>query len=73
MRPTLLVSAALAVGLTLAGLTLAAGQKDTYKLTSTLKAGSEVPKPTGTRVGAKGTFTGRPWSSRTTARGSRGS
>jgi hypothetical protein len=57
MRPTLLVSAALAVALTLAGLTLAAGQKDTYKLTATLKARSEVPKPTGTRVGAKGTFT----------------
>ena len=57
MRTTLLVSAALAVGLTLTGLTLAAGQKDTYKLTATLKARSEVPKPTGTRVGAKGTFT----------------
>ncbi len=57
MRPTLLVSAALAVGLTLAGLTFAAGQKDTYKLTATLKARSEVPKPTVTRVGAKGTFT----------------
>jgi len=57
MRPTLLVSAALAVVLTLAGLTLAAGRKDTYKLTATLKANSEVPKPTGTRVGAKGTFT----------------
>ncbi len=40
-----------------AGLTLAAGQKDTYKLTATLKASSEVPKPTGTRVGAKGAFT----------------
>jgi hypothetical protein len=57
MRPTLIVSAALAVALALAGLTLAAGQKDTYKLTATLKARSEVPKPTGTRVGAKGTFT----------------
>ncbi len=57
MRPTLLVSAALAVGLALAGLTLAAGQKDTYKLTATLKASSEVPKPTGTVVGAKGRFT----------------
>jgi hypothetical protein len=57
MRSTLLVSTALAIGLTFAGLTLAAGQKDTYKLTATLKARSEVPKPTGTRVGAKGTFT----------------
>jgi hypothetical protein len=58
MRPTLLVSAALAVGLTLAGLTLAAGQKDTFKLTATLKASSEVPKPKGVRPGATGTFTG---------------
>jgi hypothetical protein len=58
MRPTLLVPAALAAGLTLAGLTLAAGQATTWKLSSTLKASAEVPKPTGVPVGATGTFTG---------------
>jgi hypothetical protein len=58
MRPTLLVSAASAIVLALAGLTLAAVQKDTYKLSATLKARSEVPKPTGVRPGATGTFTG---------------
>jgi hypothetical protein len=58
MRPTLLVSAALAVVLTFAGLTLAASQKDSFKLTSNLRAGSEVPKPTGVRPGVVGLFTG---------------
>ena len=58
MRSPLLVSAALAVGLTFAGLTLAAPQATSIKLTSTLKASSEVPKPTGVRPGATGTFTG---------------
>ena len=58
IRPTLLVSAALSVVLTVAGLTLAAGQATTWKLSSTLRASSEVPKPTGVRVGATGTFTG---------------
>lgn len=58
MRPSLPVSAALAAGLTLAGLTLAAGQATTWKLSSTLKASAEVPKPTDVPVGATGTFTG---------------
>jgi hypothetical protein len=58
MRPTLLASAVLAIVLTCAGLTLAAQLKDTYKLTATLKAKSEVPKPTGVRPGATGAFTG---------------
>ena len=58
MRSPFLVVAALAIVMTFAGLTLAAAQKDTFKLTSTLKASSEVPKPTGVRVGARGTFTG---------------
>jgi CHRD domain len=58
MRSPFLVSAALAVGLTFAGLTLAAPQATSYKLTSTLKASAEVPKPTGVKVGATGTFTG---------------
>jgi hypothetical protein len=58
MRSPLLVSAALAIVLTFTGLTLAAPQATSYKLTSTLKARSEVPKPTGVKVGATGTFTG---------------
>jgi hypothetical protein len=58
MRSPFLVSAAVAVGLAFAGLTLAAGQATSYKLTSTLKASTEVPKPTGVRPGAAGTFTG---------------
>jgi hypothetical protein len=58
MRHRLLICAAAVIALTLAGLAPAAGQKDTYKLTATLKAGSEVPKPTGVRQGATGTFTG---------------
>ena len=58
MRSSLFVSAALAIVMTFAGLTLASPQATSYKLTSTLKASSEVPKPTGVRVGATGTFTG---------------
>ncbi len=58
MRPTLLLSAALAIGLIFAGLTLAAQEANTWKLNSTLTASAEVPKPTGVLAGAKGTFTG---------------
>jgi hypothetical protein len=58
MRRSLLGSAVFAIALTLTGLTLAAGQADTYKLTATLKASSEIPKPMGVRPGATGTFTG---------------
>jgi hypothetical protein len=58
MRSPLLVAAALAVAMTTAGLTLAAGQATTWKLSATLKASSEVPKPTGVPLGATGTFTG---------------
>jgi CHRD domain len=58
MRSPLLVSAALAIVMIFAALTLAASQATSYKLTSTLKARFEVPKPTGVRVGATGTFTG---------------
>ena len=58
MRHPLLVSAVAAIALIIAGLALAAGQKDTFKLTATLKASSEVPKPTGVRAGAAGTFVG---------------
>jgi hypothetical protein len=58
MRPILLFSVALAIGLAVAGLTLAAGQANTWKLSSALTASSEVPKPAGVPAGAKGTFTG---------------
>jgi hypothetical protein len=46
------------VALVLTGLARAAPQADTYKLTSTLKARAEVPKPTGVPAGANGHFTG---------------
>ena len=57
MRSLLFAPASLAIATTFAGLTLAAGQATTYKVTSTLKVGAEVSKPTGVRVGAGGTFT----------------
>jgi len=43
----------------LAGIALASSQGDTYKLTAKLKAGSEVPKPTGVPAAATGLFTGK--------------
>ncbi len=43
----------------LAGLALASSQGETYKLTAKLKAGSEVPKPTGVPAAATGLFTGK--------------
>jgi len=42
----------------LAGVAGAAQQANTWKLAATLKASSEVPKPTDVRAGATGTFTG---------------
>ena len=57
MKRTLIVVAAAA--LVLAGLALAASQKDTYNLTANLRARSEVPKPTGVPAGAVGLFTGK--------------
>ena len=48
-----------AVGLGLAGLALAAPQKDTYNLTANLKARFEVPKPKGVPTGATGLLTGK--------------
>ena len=58
MRSPFLVAAALPIVMVFAGLTLAAPQATSYKVTSTLRASSEVPKPTGVKVGATGTFTG---------------
>jgi hypothetical protein len=51
----LLAAGALAV----AGLALAAPQEDTFALTASLRARSEVPKPTGVPAGAVGLFTGK--------------
>jgi hypothetical protein len=48
-----------AVGLGVAGLALAAPQKDTYNLTANLKMRFEVPKPKGVPTGATGLFTGK--------------
>jgi len=42
----------------LAGVAGAAQQANTWKLTATLKASSEVPRPTGVPAGATGRFTG---------------
>jgi hypothetical protein len=46
------------VAFALAGVALAGQQANTWKLSSTLKASAEVPKPTGVPAGATGTFTG---------------
>jgi CHRD domain-containing protein len=43
--------------LILSGLALAASQSETYKFTSKLTAGAEVPKPKGVPASATGTFT----------------
>jgi hypothetical protein len=51
----LFAGAALAV----AGLALAAPQRDTFALTANLRARSEVPKPSAVPSGAVGLFTGR--------------
>ncbi len=47
------------VTLGLAGMALASSQGDMYKLAAKLKAGSEVPKPTGVPAAATGLFTGK--------------
>lgn len=58
MRRSLLVSVGFAIALTIAAVSLGSAQKDTFKLVANLKVRSEVPKPTGTRPGETGTFTG---------------
>jgi len=52
------IGAAAVVALALAGLALGAVQKDSYKVSASLKARSEVPKPKGVPAGATGTFAG---------------
>jgi hypothetical protein len=51
--------AAFGVALVLTGLASAAPQADTYKLTATMKARAEVPRPTGVPAAANGHFTGK--------------
>jgi CHRD domain len=46
------------VALALAGFAFAAAQGDSYKVSASLKARSEVPKPKGVPAGATGSFTG---------------
>lgn len=52
------IGVVLAVAGFLVALAIAAPQQDTYKLTASLKARFEVPKPQGVPVGATGLFTG---------------
>jgi len=56
---TRMLGVAAAAALAVAGLALAAPQKDTYNLTANLKARFEVPRPTGVPTGAVGLFTGK--------------
>jgi hypothetical protein len=51
--------AALAVASVVVGMAAAAPQEDTYKLGARLTARAKVPRPTGVRMGATGTFTGK--------------
>jgi CHRD domain len=53
------LGAAFAVALVVAGLAAGAPQKDTYGLTATLKARSEVPRPAGVPAGARGKLVGK--------------
>jgi hypothetical protein len=53
------LGAALIPALVLVGIASASPQKDTFALSAKLTARSEVPRPTGVRVGAAGTFTGK--------------
>ena len=51
------IGGALVAALVLSGLAFAASQSETYKFTSKLTAGAEVPKPKGVPASATGTFT----------------
>jgi len=52
------IGAVALVALVFAGIALAAAQKDPYKVSATLKARTEVPRPSGVPAGATGSFTG---------------
>lgn len=55
---TKIVGAVAVIALAFAGFALAASQGDSYAVSAKLKAGSEVPKPSGVPSGATGKFTG---------------
>ena len=52
------IGAVAVIALAFAGVAVAATQGDSYKVSTSLKASSEVPKPTGVPAGATGSFTG---------------
>ena len=52
------IGAVAVIALAFAGVAVAATQGDSYKVSTSLKASSEVPKPTGAPAGATGSFTG---------------
>ena len=52
------IGAVAVLALALSGLALAAAQGDSYKVSASLKARSEVPKPAGVPAAATGSFTG---------------
>ena len=52
------IGAVAVVALVFAGIALAAAQGDSYKVSATLKARTEVPKPTSVPAGATGSFAG---------------
>ena len=57
MRRTATLAVAALAALTLTALAFGAAAKDVYRLSGTLGASQEVPKPTGVKAGAAGTFT----------------
>ena len=52
------IGAVALVALAFAGIALAAAQGESYKVSATMKARTEVPRPTGVPGGATGSFTG---------------
>ena len=52
------IGAVALVALAFADIALAAAHGDSYKVSATLKARTEVPRPTGVLAGATGSFTG---------------
>jgi hypothetical protein len=52
------IGAAAVAALVLSGIALAAAQGESYGVSASLKARSEVPRPTGVPAGATGRFTG---------------
>jgi hypothetical protein len=52
------IGAVAVVALAVSGLALAAAQGESYKVSASLKARSEVPKPKGVPAGAAGSFSG---------------